>query len=59
MEYEIKDEPQGLPERPEAERDGGVADNHSSLQNQSTVTPQDYTKEYRDQQAIGAGKQPG
>ncbi|TMM49918.1 hypothetical protein [Qipengyuania marisflavi] len=42
MEYEILDEPQGLDYRDCAKRDGGIAEDHIALRNQSSIAPGDY-----------------
>ncbi|WP_156787222.1 hypothetical protein [Erythrobacter sp. SD-21] len=47
MEYEIKDEPQGLDEDDEATHDGGLVEDHIALKNQSSVTPEDYPADHR------------
>ena len=47
MEYEIKDEPQGLSEGDEAARDGGLVEDHIALKNQSSVEPEDYPMDQR------------
>ena len=47
MEYEIHDDPQGVEDRDEANRDGGLVEDHIALKNQSSVRPQDYPPDYR------------
>lgn len=39
MEYEIKDEPQGLPDRPEADRDGGLREKPQTTRKAMPATP--------------------
>ena len=36
MEYEIDDDPQGLQDEPEGDRDGGIVEDHIALKNQSS-----------------------
>ena len=58
MASDKKGEPIEKPNVDRGGKDGEFAENHSSLQNQSVVKPEDYTDEYREQQAIGAGMKP-
>ena len=37
MEYEIRDDPQGLEERDHANRDGGLVEDHVALERQRSV----------------------
>lgn len=52
MEYEIDDDPQGEKDLPEADRDGGLVEDHSALQNQSSVRPEDYPRKDRRDQSL-------
>ena len=58
MEYEIHDDPQGLHEEKEAYRDGGVVEDHIALQNQSSVTANDYPVSERRAQSLVHPSQP-
>ena len=58
MEYEIKDEPQGEEDRPEAERDGGLEDHHPA-QKASEVKPDDYPLEDRKAASLVTPRQQG
>ena len=52
MEYEIDDEPQGLRDEPEGDRDGGLVEDHIALKNQSSASPEDYPKKQRLDQSL-------
>ena len=52
MEFEIRDDPQGLPEYHEGDRDGGVTEDHRALRNQSSVQPGDYPRDQRREQSL-------
>ena len=52
MEYEMQDEPQGMEEKPEGDRDGGVVEDHIALKHQSSVAAEDYPKEDRAAQSL-------
>ena len=41
MEYEIGDDPQGLPDRPEADRDGGLRADRLFFRGDQPAKPQD------------------
>ena len=47
MEYEISDDPQGHHDGEEANRDGGLTEDHRALMNQSSVDEEDYPEEER------------
>ena len=52
MEYEIDDDPQGLQDEPEGDRDGGLVEDHIALKNQSSVSLEDYPKKQRQDQSL-------
>ncbi|WP_226700816.1 hypothetical protein [Qipengyuania gaetbuli] len=54
MEYEIGDDPQGRPSNRDegARRDGGLVEDHIALRNQSSVRPEDYPREQREDQSL-------
>ena len=58
MSHDIDQEPQGKRDVPEPNRYGETDKVHSSQAKRSVVTPEDYTEDYREQQAIGAGMKP-
>ena len=59
MEYEIKDEPQGIEEENESTADGGLVEDHIALKNQSSVSPEDYPRATRRAQSLVNPKQQG
>ena len=52
MGYDIQDDPQGRPDRPEGDRRGGIVEDHIALKNQSSVKPEDYPSEEREAQSL-------
>lgn len=52
MEYEVEDEPQGIDEDDEANRDGGLIEDHIALKNQSSVDPEDYPSDQRQNSSL-------
>ena len=52
MEYEIKDEPQGIEDEDESTADGGLVEDHIALKNQSSVSPEDYPRATRKAQSL-------
>ena len=52
MEYEIDDDPQGLQDEPEGDRDFGLVEDHIALKNQSSVSPEEYPKKQRQDQSL-------
>ena len=52
MEYEIDDDPQGLPEHHDGDRDGGIVEDHRALRNQSSAQPGDYPADQRREQRL-------
>lgn len=52
MEYEIDDDPQGLPDHDEGDRDGGITEDHRALRIQSSVQPGDYPPDQRRDQSL-------
>ena len=57
MEYEIKDEPQGIEEKDESTAGGGLVEDHIALKNQSSVSPDDYPRATRRAQSLVRAKQ--
>ena len=52
MEYESKDEPQGIGDEDESTADGGLVEDHIALKNQSSVSPDDYPRSTRKAQSL-------
>lgn len=59
MEYEIKDDPQGLEEADQATRDGGLVEDHVALQRRKSVRQAGYVESDRAERAPGAPLQAG
>lgn len=55
MEYEIDDQPQGEEDDLEAQRDGGIVEDHIALKNQSSVEAEDYPASQRADQSLVRG----
>lgn len=49
MEYEIGDDPQGLPDRPDGDRDGGLRDAPVFFRRHAPVEPVDLHDDARDE----------
>ena len=54
MEYEIRDDPQGLEERDHANRDGGLVEDHVALERQRSTREAGYREHDRSGTTSGA-----
>ncbi len=54
MEYEIRDDPQGLEERDHANRDGGLVEDHVALERQRSSRQAGYREQDRRSTSSGA-----
>ena len=54
MEYEIRDDPQGLEERDHANRDGGLVEDHVALERQRSTRQAGYREHDRSGTCSGA-----